>query len=642
MRYKQIPDAKKSLPKEFFSEKWKKEFKPSESLLQNYKQKYYKQENPSDIHFLHELIDFYKKSIEKYEWKEFGFIFKDTVFYQNINEFYKDVDDQAYKISFSNIPDKQIWDLVKDGALYLFKIYNKDFSPCSHGTPNLHTIYWKALFDEDNLKDVVYKLNGKAEIFWREKSIKGENIIKHNAGERIPCRRDSNKESIFTYDLIKDKRFTEDKYLLHVPITLNFKANGQKNINQEAQTYIKEHIDDISIIGIDRGERNLLYYSLIDTKGNIKGQGSLNKIDNDYHELLTNREQERKKSQQEWTEIGQIKDLKTGYLSQAIHKITDLMIQNNAIIILENLNHNFKRSRIKIGYSIYQKFEKMLIDKLSYLVIKNQKEKMESGGVMRAYQLTSYFESFKKLELQSQSGFLFYVSPWLTSEIDPTTGFINLFETDYKNINESKEFVRDFVDIRYNQEEKYFEFEINKRPKFIKNSLKKVKNLKTDWVICSHGDRIIHYKKDNQWKSEKIDITQKICDLFNEYQIRFNHIKDDIVKINEKDFFTRFMQLFGYVVQMRNTVRNTVKKNLTIKAPKDYEDDYILSPVKNKDRTFFDSRKSNNALPKSADANGAYNIARKGLLILEKIQNSNYKDIKNTNEEWIKFAQKSR
>ena len=55
--------------------------------------------------------------------------------------------------------------------MYLFQIYNKDFSDYSKGTPNMHTLYWKALFDERNLADVVYKLNGEAEMFYRKKSI---------------------------------------------------------------------------------------------------------------------------------------------------------------------------------------------------------------------------------------------------------------------------------------------------------------------------------------------------------------------------------------------------------------------------------------------------------------------------------------
>ena len=57
---------------------------------------------------------------------------------------------------------------------------NKDFSKKSTGNDNLHTMYLKNLFSEENLKDIVLKLNGEAEIFFRKSSIK--NPIIHKKG----------------------------------------------------------------------------------------------------------------------------------------------------------------------------------------------------------------------------------------------------------------------------------------------------------------------------------------------------------------------------------------------------------------------------------------------------------------------------
>ena len=37
---------------------------------------------------------------------------------------------------------------------------------------NLHTMYLKNLFSEENLKNIVLKLNGEAEVFFRKSSIK--------------------------------------------------------------------------------------------------------------------------------------------------------------------------------------------------------------------------------------------------------------------------------------------------------------------------------------------------------------------------------------------------------------------------------------------------------------------------------------
>lgn len=634
MDYKLLPGANKMLPKVFFSRKGIEKFHPSEELLEKYENGCHKKGDSFDINFCHELIDFFKSSINKHEdWRKFNFHFSSTESYEDISEFYKEIAAQGYKLTFRSVAADSIHKLVREGKLYLFKIYNKDFSKYSHGTPNLHTLYWRALFDEDNLKNVVYKLNGEAEIFFRKKSIEKDKIIKHKANEKIPQRRDENKFSVFDFDLIKDRRFTADKFQFHVPITLNFQAEGKRKINDLVKEYIKNS-DDISIIGIDRGERNLLYYSLIDSKGNIKEQGSLNvigeKFKTDYHYLLDEREKERAMAREEWQEIGKIKDLKSGYLSQVIHKITELMIQHNAIVVLENLNSGFKNSRKKIEKQVYQKFERMLIEKLNYLVIKSKKEKTEEGGILNAYQLTDQFESFEKLK--SQSGFLFYIPPWNTSNIDPTTGFVKFFRTVYQNIEKTKEFIEKFKDIRYNERDDYFEFEVDDCEKFVDKSDKKNKSgskaelNKKDWIVCTYGDRIVREKTDKQWiNKEKYNITSEFRKLLEQYQIRQDHIKEDIANITEANFFKRFLQLFGYTVQLRNS---------------NDKDDYILSPVKNKDGEFFDSRKSDRSLlPIDADANGAYNIARKGLMVIEKIKND--QKITISEKEWLNFAQRN-
>lgn len=49
-------------------------------------------------------------------------------------------------------------------------------------------------------------------------------------------------------------------------------------------------------------------------------------------------------------------------------------------------------------------------------------------------------------------------------------------------------------------------------------------------------------------------------------------------------------------------------------------------------------------MPKDADANGAYNIARKGLWIIKQIKKTADEDMRNvklaiSNKEWLKYAQ---
>lgn len=70
--------------------------------------------------------------------------------------------------------------------------------------------------------------------------------------------------------IIDKLRFTREKFLFHVPVTLNFCIKNT-NINEQVREIITQN-PDITFLGIDRGEKHLLYYSLIDRNGNILEQ----------------------------------------------------------------------------------------------------------------------------------------------------------------------------------------------------------------------------------------------------------------------------------------------------------------------------------------------------------------------------------
>ena len=642
MEYKLLPGANKMLPKVFFSETGIQRFRPSEELLGKYERDTHKKGAGFDLGDCRALIDFFKKSIERHDdWKKFDFKFSDTSTYQDISEFYREVEQQGYKMSFRKVSVDYIKSLVEEGKLYLFQIYNKDFSAHSKGTPNMHTLYWKMLFDEENLKDVVYKLNGEAEVFFRKSSITVRTPT-HPANSPIKNKNKDNqkKESKFKYDLIKDRRYTVDKFLFHVPITMNFKSVGGSNINQ----LVKQHIrsaTDLHIIGIDRGERHLLYLTVIDSRGNIKEQFSLNEIVNeyngntyrtDYHELLDTREGERTEARRNWQTIQNIRELKEGYLSQVIHKISELAIKYNAVIVLEDLNFGFMRSRQKVEKQVYQKFEKMLIDKLNYLVDK-KKPVAETGGLLRAYQLTGEFESFKTLG--KQSGILFYVPAWNTSKIDPVTGFVNLFDTHYENIEKAKGFFDKFKSIRYNSDKDWFEFVVDDYTRFSP----KAEGTRRDWTICTQGKRIQIYRnpqRNNEWEGREIDLTKAFKEHFEAYGVDISKdLREQINTQNKKEFFEELLRLLRLTLQMRNSMPSS-------------DIDYLVSPVADDTGCFFDSRKQaelkeNAVLPMNADANGAYNIARKGLLAIRKMKQEENDSAKISlaisNKEWLKFAQ---
>lgn len=635
MTYKLLPGANKMLPKVFFSKSRIDEFSPSPTLLEHYEQGTHKKGDSFCLADCHDLIDFFKQSIEKHhDWHKFGFHFSPTDTYEDLSGFYREVEQQGYKVTFSPVSVDHIDRLVSEGKMYLFQIYNKDFSPSSKGTPNMHTLYWRALFDERNLAEVVYKLNGGAEIFFRKHSLSPSRPT-HPAHVPIANKNKQNEKqtSLFGYDLIKDRRYTVDKLMFHVPITLNFKSAGNSDINLPVRSYL-QMADDTHVIGIDRGERHLLYLVVIDRHGNIKEQFSLNEIVNeyngnhyrtDYHDLLDQREKNRLEARQSWKSIETIKELKEGYLSQVIHKITSLMVKYHAIVVLEDLNLGFMRGRQKVEKQVYQKFEKMLIDKLNYLVDK-QADCDQPGGLYHAYQLANAFESFRKLG--KQSGFLFYIPAWNTSKIDPTTGFVNLFDTRYENVEKARSFFSKFRSIRYNEQDDWFEFSFD-----YNDFTTKAEGTRTTWTLCTRGERIISFRnvlKNNQWDSQSVWPTQMLKDLFAAYDINpYGNLKESIAQQTKKDFFVELLRCLKLTLQMRNSVTGT-------------EIDFMISPVANGQGQFYDSRSCDTTLPANADANGAYNIARKGLMLIEQIKKAtDLKDLKFdiTNKSWLNFAQ---
>ena len=676
MIYKLLPGPNKMLPKVFFSTKGQETFLPPKDLLLGYEEGKHKKGDAFDKDFMKKLIDWDKNALNIHEdWKHFGFKFSPTESYKDMSDFYKEVELQGYKITFQKISSSKIDSLVDSGKLFLFQIYNKDFAEKSSGKKNLHTLYWENLFSEENLKDICLKLNGEAELFYRpaNENIK---IVKHKKGSILVNRTTTDEKSIpeeiyqeiyqfknnmiseiskeakelldsgtvvckeAKHEITKDKHFTEATYLFHCPITMNFKApeiTGRK-FNDRVLEVLKAN-PDVKIIGLDRGERHLIYLSLINQKGEIELQKTLNLVEqvrNDktvkvnYQEKLVQKEGDRDKARKNWQTIGNIKELKEGYLSNIVHEIAELMVKNNAIVVMEDLNFGFKRGRFAVERQVYQKFENMLIEKLNYLVFKD-KTVTEPGGVLNAYQLTD--KAANVSDVYKQCGWLFYIPAAYTSKIDPKTGFANLFNTSgLTNVEKKKEFFDKFDGIRYDSKEDCFVFSVDYSK--LGNNVDYLKK----WEIYTRGERIAYNRKEN--KTFTVNPTENLKKKFDEFGINWHNEENFIDSLQtvqaEKTnapFFDELLRSFNSTLQMRNSIPNS-------------EIDYLISPVKAEDGTFFDSREQlvlgeNAKLPIDADANGAYHIALKGLFLLQNDFNRNEKGvIQNiSNADWFRFVQ---
>lgn len=564
--------------------------------------------------------------------------------YDSIDKFYEDVNRLSYVKTFIPINYSKLEELVKDGTIYLFQVYNKDFSKDKvkkDGKDSLETSLLKALFSEMNLEERILKLDGGAELSFRDKSIKKKKDEKRSK----------------TFDIFINRRYTEEKYFFHFPLTINFgtKSLNQKGFNQKVLRSLAQKHTSIKVIGIDRGEKHLLYYSVvsIDKNGRFKleDQGSFNKIETknpvdekkikyeydiqgklktidlvstgkkvnyvDYHLLLDYYEKKRKLARESWEVIGKITDLKKGYLSQVIHKLYKLMLDYEAIIVMENLNSEFKAKRgAKVEKAVYKKFELALAKKLSHLILKDKDEKpLDKGGVLKPYQLTPPIGKIGDFEKAIQWGFIFYVQPQYTSTIDPLTGWRkHLYISNDAPIEKRKDvnskykkasatYIKDFfnpqsgVQINYDFDKVCYKFSYEDeygRP----------------WDLYA-------YKGLSRFYFDPQERQVKPYDLYKEFEILFTNM-DKNRNINEKIFerdefnWKKLVFLWNLLNQIRNTD----------KVKEDNGNDFIQSPCwSNEHKYFFDSTKIiDKSMPDNGDANGAYNIARKGVMLVKKIK----------------------
>jgi hypothetical protein len=625
MNYKLIPGPNKMLPKVLFSSKWIKNNPTPDNIKKIYDEGTFKKGDDFDKNDLRILIDFYKNQLKKYpsadeSWdKLFDFNFSDTKNYEGIDQFYTEVEKQGYNLEFVPVNKSKIDELVDNGTIYLFEIKSKDNNlkdgKEKTSAKDLQTIYWDSVFEGAGNKP---KLNGGAEIFYRvaleEKDLKRKEW--------------KNKE------IVENFRFSKERFIFHCPITLNPCLKNKRITDLVNENVIK--IKSQLFLGIDRGEKHLAYYSLVNQKGEILEQGSFNEINGqNYWEKLDKKQGDRDLARKNWTTIGNIKDLKDGYISQVVRKIVDLAVYNGgdrkkgfretpAFIVLEDLNIGFKRGRQKIEKQVYQKLELALAKKLNFLVDKGAKAG-ETASVDNALQLTPPVRDFGDMK-SKQFGIMLYVNPGFTSVTDPIKGW-------HKTISikkGSEKYIRDqimdsstFTDFGFDGKDYYFKY--------------KDANTGKGWTLYSgkngveldrYRDKFSEKEGKKHWNPEKIEIVKNLEKIFNGFDQSksFKEQIKDGKELNKIDKDRTAWESLRFVIDVIQQIRNTGKD--------EKDNDFILSPVREANGDFFDSRKIKNGekLPQNGDANGAYNIARKGIIMSEHIKKEAELFVRN--EEW--------
>lgn len=543
------------------------------------------------------------------------------------------------------------WDVVSKKQnstdLFLFKIHCKDYLPKATGKKDLQTMYWEdVLSDSSN-----HQLCGGAEIFMRE-PVPKESPVKHAKGSKLVNKRDKDgntipeqiyreiylyandkKQDISTeakkyitdkkviikdvkHEIIKDRRFYgETKYMFHCPITINFKAGSSSGVNEKITDALQQS-DNLQFIGIDRGEKHLVYSCTIDKEGKIVKCNHHDNINGtDYVQKLEAVANERLIAKKNWQQQNRIKDLKSGYISHVVHRLVEETIKDDktiaphAYIVLEDLNSEMKRGRQKIEKQVYQNLELALAKKFNFVVDKTAKQG-ELGSVSMALQLTPPVTNYKDIEGKKRFGIMLYTRANYTSITDPTTGWRKtIYIKNGKDEEIRKQILEKFTDFGFAGKDYYFEYiEANAGHSWRMYSGKDGKPLPR-----FQNKKQLQNDK-NIWVPEPVNVVEILNNIFEDFDKRSSfkdQVKNNVELKKVEGRNETAWQSLRYALNMIQQIRNSgVEKT---------DDNFLYSPVRNENGEHFDTRNPQNngglELIVDADANGAFNIARKGLIM---------------------------
>jgi len=569
---------------------------------------------------LGKYIEFYMSMLREYYAGKYNFSFRDPKDYAGWNEWTADIIRQSYIYDMIPVSLAGVLKLAEEGKIFLFKIWHGEFSEHAKGKPSQSTQLFRALFSNENITNPEIRLLGGGEVFFREAAL--ERKITHPANVPIANKKVGGERTL-PYDLIKDKRYTEDKYFLHIVLKCNGGLNDNASgLNRMANATLRNN-QDVNIIGIDRGERNLISIVVMNRNGTVLERKNINSFDGqDYRVLLSRRAEERQDARKAWMAIDNIKEIKQGFLNKVLGEIANLVAKYNAIVVVEDLDSAFKNSRKCFERGVYERFESQIVNKLAYLITdRTIDDKIcEPGHCLNGLQLT-WGAAPTNLRMM-QNGWVFFIPPAFTGNIDPSTGFAPLWRPIYKNLSSCRE-MWGKIPARYNCDKNWFEFDVdfgvlydNKEKEFISQK---------QWTVCTGGGQRSLYDAESK-KYITVDVTARMKELFMEFGIDFGSGADFsgmLVANESKAFHEKLCGLFNSVMSLRH-----------ILGTQNNEYDALISPVLNKKGEFYNDD--------DAGTNGAYHIALKGLMYLRVIDATAEGENPvwtRTTDSWLAFAQ---
>lgn len=332
---------------------------------------------------LHLIIDAYRAFMSEFtEFQQYDFSkLRNTEDYGDFGEFIADVETHTVSMEWREVSWKEIERLVHEGAAYLFLIHNRFLYSRKPGR-NTYTRLFLALLSDANLMHTTLLPNTNPQITYRPGKPEGKSSRE--------------KESFF------------------LKLTLTVNADVSERYRDSLNDRIREEAIDY-VVSISRSTEDLLYVLVMDEKGNIPEERSLNVINGtDYREILFDDRRRNGKGKSARTP----KELFHAYVRLAVSEVIHLACQYRAMIVIEDAKE--KDSFQLLSVEDYRYFRRFLCRRLECLSFPDIPEG-EPGSISNPLQLTDPKGS------RYQNGIVSFVGDLYTKNIDPETGFADIF-----------------------------------------------------------------------------------------------------------------------------------------------------------------------------------------------------------------------
>lgn len=504
-----------------------------DEMREGYEKKRYRE----DPVFLKRLINLTMDALRLYpSWAKIAWDLGKAEDYDSWKKFSDKVSEQAVTVEMHQCNEKTLMKMVDDGSMFLFKITSHGMKKYEKGLPTkdkMSEYFIRAIENVSKEDETEVALLNNCSVYYRPASIvspfvhrKGDILVdkKDRSGVPIPGRiykelfrfythGEKNYDALSAearayirdgrlitkragFDIIKDRRFTLDKYLLHIPVVVNSDA-GFDLASDADHTAALETVNDEAyamyeksgrVIGITRGANHLVCYCVIDRDGYVIEEGNFDVIGEkddkgaikrsmNYRVKLEQLNAERQARAKTWQERGDIAGIQDGYLKSVVREIIELSEKHKALIAVEDMSYDKSTKSISsiLEAVSYRKFIAELLDSFSCYV--PDKTNM---GVIRQYTVGN--RSVK--DNVGQNGRVVFVKAVRLQNTDPVTGFCNLFRSLHlEKKDDLLKFFRTFKTIEAGDDSVTLQF------RYSDFGLKDLRGMNDEWTLRISGKR---------------------------------------------------------------------------------------------------------------------------------------------------------